>query len=299
MTAGLESAIRTETTPPKLELAVFRRNYGGNPAVELQDKWDLDPGFKILSGGVAGVGGNLTVTSFPSMDLKTKRWSWNCAMKNVAEVANCTHEMTLIALHDPNDEWDVRIFPLESITPEIKQVVDAEVGEGFVLTGGGAKVDRFSSSVLTGCGPYLDPRAPTENPILAPAFRASSRGISNELHHLTAYAIGIKPRNQALLKPHYQVKEFKSSGGGTHHYGHTLLIESANGLCVGGGAFLLDPNRAGELVDKSPANYLTASLPALDTLGEKPVGWHAASKDQGGITAAADTFMVTIGLAES
>lgn len=235
----------------------------------------VPPGYKIISGGAkvtfAGDSGNMLWASYP----KTKAgrgnapvaWqadSWDCRYSNRGQIT-----IAVIALYDPEDEWDVKLFQEKSDFQRQVQAVRVDILPNYDLTGGGATVT--DSTQLKKAGGYVNAFLVSSYPTLdGKAWIAESHDhLEKDLHHLEAFAIGIRPTHGQ----EFDVRYFSQETGPDAHPSATALPADENESLVllGGGAQLH------EKVD----NHLIASYPGALSSAESwhAVNWHASSTD--------------------
>ena len=191
------------TTPKAGELRVFHSTgeYGGHPEATVR----VPSEYKVLSGGarVNYTGpGNLLTASFPK-DVQT----WVARAKNhgVSDIAAI--DIWAIAIFDPRDDWEVKIFSNISSSAGHPSTT-AVVAEGYVLTGGGAESHWKTAGALS-----------TEsypNPQKSGNWVASSKDHygASESTTITAYAIGIKSAGN-IVGPTAKIFS-KTSGAASH-----------------------------------------------------------------------------------
>lgn len=234
--------------PPKLppiNLKLFKAS--GSKADIAEATLTVSPGYKIIGGGArvnwSGFG-NLLTASFPKDE---RTWIAKSKAHRQSDPANI--DVWAIALHDPNNEWEVDIFSSTS-TPSLIPSATAAVGSGYVLTGGGAEAHwSTEGSLLTASCPQGSVN-----------WTAKSKAhINAESASITSYAIGIRARN-GVSGP--SMKIFAKDSASAQHPSTEASTDSGYSL-VGGGA---------QVNWKGQGNLLTASFPD----GNK---WKVASKD--------------------
>jgi hypothetical protein len=262
----LEQALAAIWAPPAMQVACFRERF--SPASHFRKTFTLPQGYKILSGGVTSLNqhkGNFLVCSYPIYEPSSKTWLWRADMKDIDHVSAEEHEIAVLAVYDPDDRWDVCLFETSSSRAETTHTLVAGERTGYLITGGGAKVDDFSNVVITACGFVAASAAKagaTAQPTPRDGFLASSGSCrTNKAHVLTAIAIGIRARDGSLIEPTYLTKLLPKGG----HQDATL---TAGEGVIGGGACLRE----------NVANFLTGSCPFIDARGTA-IGWMASSKD--------------------
>jgi hypothetical protein len=214
-----------------------------HPSVEVT----VPAGYKIVGGGAfdhwSGAGSLLTA-SYP----KTPN-SWFAAGKDHEIPSPASITAFALALHDPNNEWDVHIKS-ETSDPSAHPQAVAVLPDTYVLTGGGAFVDwHGAGNLLTASFPNSDQSWEA---------RSKDHDVSDPAR-ITAYAIGIKPRSGPQKAKHI----IKSAQGAVAPHPSARVCLDPGWSLSGGGA--LDQwNGAG--------NLLTASFP-------NGTCWDAAGKD--------------------
>lgn len=215
--------------------------------------------YKILGGGARDnwTGeGNLLTASHPK-GLQT----WFARGKdhpgNDGKVLTSPASITAfaLALHDPDNQWDVSIQQQTSgPTGHPKAVATLPPNSGFILTGGGAFVEwqgdgKKGGNLLTASFPSGDS-----------SWEARSKDhLVGSAAKITAYAIGLRPKDNRVKLSHV----IKSETGATEQWPEALLALNSAFTLSGGGA-----------IDNfnNPGNMLTASYP-------EGVCWVAAGKD--------------------
>lgn len=250
------TAISSSPPPPQLPSIKLQRFCAtGDKAGHASASVDVDAGYKIVGGG-ANVNwsgqGNFLEASFPETLTRWRAWSKDHAGSGKGGADPATITVCAVGLYDQNDEWDVRIFSSSSQSKPTQNDAYVAVDEGYVMTGGGANVpDDPVGQLLYGSYP-ADNRSWVAKS--HDKYVSSSRPI-------TAYAIGIRPRNGA--KPPV-VKIVPGTGNyGSQSIGTAPVDVGWN--ATGGGAFA-DFGGAG--------NFLTGSMP-------NETAWYAKSSDQG------------------
>jgi vibriolysin len=227
-----------------LQVQTFTATSGVTPHPSVQIT--VPPGYKIIGGGAfdhwSGSGSILTA-SYP-----LNGSTWFAAGKDHELSSPASITAYAIALHDPNNEWDVTIKSEPSNPSPHPQAV-AVLPTGFVLTGGGAFVN------WTGAGNLLTASFPNSDESWE--ARSKDHDISDPAQ-ITAYAIGIKSRSGKKL--HHEIK--KAKGAVAPH--PTAQVSVDPGWTLSGGGALDDWNGDG--------NLLTASFP-------EGVSWLAKGKD--------------------
>jgi hypothetical protein len=214
-------------------------------------------GYKLIGGGAWvhwSEPGNLLTASFPDPDGLT----WVARSKDHVYPSPASIQAFAIGLYDPNNQWDVRIFPQPSASAQHPEV-DATVDGRYVMTGGGAEVKYAGPGGLLTASYPLSPSV----------WRARSKDhMVAESHVVVAYAIGIRLLNGSPLplntiSPILNTISSKTSDVAAHP---TVTVPIASGYSLSGGGAMANFSGAGQL--------LTAMYP----LGTSFV---AESKDHG------------------
>ncbi len=243
------AVLKPPTVPqtPPISVKVFKGF--GPPAPHPEAKATVSQGYKVISGGARvnwqGGSGNLLTASYPE-DSRT----WVARAKDHINPSPASIDVWALGLYDPNDEWEVEMFRKDS-TPAQHPEVMVTVDPSYVMTGGGAFAHwSTQGSLLT-----------ASRPVGRDTWHARSKDHERaEVVTLTAYAIGIRPRNRAQ-KPELRVIETTSDPA--QHPSAVARSETGTQL-VGGGA---------SVAWEGAGNLLTASCP------EGSDRWAASSKD--------------------
>jgi len=210
--------------------------------------------YKILGGGARTyyenddirTRGNFLTASYPR-DLHT----WYVLAKD--HEASYTGNITAyaIALHDPNDLWDV--VHVDEMKKGIGALeVTARLGDGYLLTGGGAYADYASvGSLITASYP----EGTTGWTARCKSWR--NEDIGPRLH---AYAIGLKPRSNVALPPSRIFTNTMSANV------NSFSVKVDTGYTLVGGGVKAESNIGHVIIE----NYPNPSLP--DT-------WVGSSRD--------------------
>lgn len=231
---------------PKIEVKTFENTSSSSnrPSVSVT----VSDGYKIIGGGAkvnySGAGCLLT-ESYPNGT------SWTVKAKDHLVGNNASVTAYAIAIFDPNNQWDVRIFQATGATANHPEA-SVKVEEGYVMTGGGAK-DNWS-----GQGNLLTASFPVTNDTWK--AKGKDQGVADRAN-VTVYAIGIKPVKKCSKK--LENKIFQATSEPANHPSGRVEI-SGNYFLTGGGTI---------------ANYggwgslLTSSYP------DSSKGWLGSSKD--------------------
>jgi hypothetical protein len=213
-------------------------------------------GYKVIGGGakVNWQGyGNLLTASYPS-----SATSWTAAGKSAVESSPATITAYAVAIHDPNDDWEVTIT--ESTSQQAAHPYAAVAPEaGYALTGGGAKTN------YSGAGNFLTASYPHFEATSGFYWYVNGKDhVHSDPATITAYAIGIKGAWPDVVTPAISVYESTSPVAQHPSVSVTLPI-TYSGVVTTGGAI---DNWTGW------GNMLTAIYPT----GDKT--WVASGKDQ-------------------
>jgi hypothetical protein len=224
-----------------------KQSDGVNVAVDLT----VPRNYKILSGGA-----KVNYTGYGS--LLTESWpdgtnTWQVNHKNHFEVDAATSQAFVMAVFDPFDLLDVRIFRAKSSGPsEHLPRMEVAVGSGYQLVGGGAKV------YWSGSGNLLTASYPDGGKWIA---TSKDHGASSGAH-IEAFAIGLKYKNgSGPYRIETHTNDVTSSMA--HQPSATASVQFPYRL-VGGGAWVHWEGGDG--------NLLTESYPEAGS-------WKAKSKD--------------------
>lgn len=281
--SALAREIRSMTQMPGMRLALFEKHFV-TPTERLEATLELPPGYKILGGGAAAdvkqEPGNFLVASHPSVvgTGKAQRWGWHALIKHIGQISKVQHVIRVVALYDPADEWDVRIFNQSSAKLESNQGIKLAPNDGYLFTGGGGKVhesDKADTAVL--CAMSYCPAGENVGPPQERChyFVASTHLTKTCPHQLTAYAIGLRPRGSARLAWEYRMHSF----GQAAHHNHVIQhLASGDGLhrtvMIGGGVMMSPLPVSNGLTGSCPLPY-----PESGHLAQPVYAWHGTSKD--------------------
>jgi hypothetical protein len=234
--------------PPKLPSITLKLFAASDSKADIaQTTLTVPPEYKILGGGARvnwSGSGNLLTASFPKDE---QTWVAKSKAHEYSDPSNI--DVWVIALHDPSNEWEVDISSATSAPSPIPSST-ATVGNGFVLTGGGAEAHwSTQGSLLTASCPQG-----------STAWIAKSKAHQfAEDASITAYAIGVRARN-GVSGP--QMAIFTKDSASAGHPSTEASVDPGY-LLVGGGA------QANWITQGS---LLTASFPNGNE-------WKVASKD--------------------
>ncbi len=258
---GLTLANVSAAKPPYLTTAIAATTTAVNHP---QGSVVVPAPMKLVGGGAQTNwtgNGNLLTASRPAASGQN---TWMAAAKDHLVADPATLSVFGIGLTDAEDDWEVIVRDSTSAV-EAHPVASVEVPKGYVMTGGGCAVNWKTSPAAA--GNLLTASFPSS--LTTWECRAKDHAVSSPAT-LTAYVIGIRPKNPALDMPVIKITTAVSPVAA-----HPVAM--ANGIAdfaiTGGGALALpsDPNGSGQL--------LTMSAPQSDPKTGKLAGWQAASKD--------------------
>lgn len=236
----------TNPIPPDIKVKIFSHTSGS--AQHPRVKVDVPNDYKIIGGGAMvnwSGHGNLLTSMYPE-SLNT----WVASSKDHTVASPATITGYAIAIHDPEDEWEVKVFSSTSSSSAHPRA-SVNVPDTFVMTGGGARVH------WSGYGNLLTASFPSNK--FSWEVRSKDHGVLSHAP-VTAYAIGLRPRNKAAL-PESHV--FATTGGVTAHPSSQVAID--NGYILTGGGALNNWGGYGSL--------LTSSYPEVTST------WKASGKN--------------------
>lgn len=264
----LDEALAKQIAGLAGELAVLRRRLGDEPGPPLElrrftivseaastheVRLTVPEGFKILGGGAVA-----PFTAFvqqPLLLIESRPESpttWVVRASDHPGVplgGRAEVTVTVIALSDPNDEFELDIAEATSIQ-ELHPATSVAVRRGFTLTGGGAR------AVTAGPGVFLTASHPADHETWSVAAKdhlVASPGT------VTAYAIGLRSRRGRPLR------SFIRSATSIPNQHPAVEVRLPTGfVAVGGGA-------RDEF--QEPGNMLVSSAPSRDE------GWRAAASE--------------------
>jgi vibriolysin len=203
--------------------------------------------YKIVGGGARvnwRGAGNLLISSYPET-INT----WVAMSKDHQTSSPATITVYAIAIYDPDDMWDVRIWTSTGRRAQ-HPIAQVSIDWNYTLTGGGARVNwEGAGSLLT-----------ASYPVDEITWEARSKDhLDSSPASITAYAIGIRHRTNGAPS----MRIFSYTGQYEAHPTSKVSVRQGYTL-TGGGAF---NHWTGE------GNLLTASYPDSGT------SWVAAGKD--------------------
>jgi len=145
-------------------------------------------GYKLLSGGALDDwkgSGNLLTASFPESDN-----TWRGSGKDHVNADPASVSAFALAVYDPDDIWEVRIFQSRPSPAAAHPEQEVAVDSGYVMVGGGAWVDYAEP------GNILVASHPTESKT---AWRVQSKDhVKSSPARITAYAVGLKSKVEGV-----------------------------------------------------------------------------------------------------
>lgn len=280
--AALTEALLALTRPPAMRLTVIQRRWD-QAEQHFGKEVALPKGYKILAGGVSAVtqaAGNFVVASYPKVSGQgaDQRWSWCARMKDIKHVSKVRHALTIVALHDPDDVWDVQVFVKEATAHQTLHEIALQPPGDFLLTGCGGEVDVFSMAALKACGfAQLDGKPPAASERRCQVVVRTTDLVLACPHTAKAYAIGVRARAGTALDADYQYHRFGATSNHDHTVTHALHPggdESKRSVMIAGGACLTDADMH---------HGLTGSRPVVSDAwrggAAQVYGWLATSKD--------------------
>jgi hypothetical protein len=201
----------------------------------------VPPGYKLVGGGArdnwTGYG-NLLTASFPETPN-----TWMAAGKDHITGAPASITAFAVAIHDPDDLWDVRIGKSDAGNPEAIPLREQPVDSGYVMVGGGAQVLWSDVGNLLFASYAKDDKT----------WRGHSKAHSYTSDaKLVAYAIGLKCKLKEITVKS-QIQEARSNESGEPSATASVASEgSEDYVMTSGGACI---------IYKEPGVLLTASYP--------------------------------------
>ena len=230
----------------------------GKKASQAEALLVVPQGYKIVSGGafVTGTtsGGNMLTASYPG---SIRSWFARSSDQQIADPA--VVNIGVLAVHDPNDEYDVQIGYQPSAMFQARPVAGVWPLEGYVVTGGGACAnysDVGAQQFLTVSGPTSDGKGWTA---------ASRDHLSPGRGSVTAYYVGMRRRDGRPLNVQVRSEVTPVPANMPHED-----VGALNGFqLIGGGA---------SVEQRGDGNLLTASAPRQ--VNDNTFEWFARSQDQ-------------------
>ena len=191
---------------------------------------EVPNGYKILSGGAkvaCQAYGELLTSSYPISD---NQWTAKAKYNHVPD--NATLTVYAVAVYDPYDWLDVKVFFSNASASAPTPATSVSVDSDYAMTGGGAQ------TIYTGLGSYLTASYPIFSNTWAVASRAHIDSCPAEI---TAYAIGVKWSSAALARfPRLQAITNQCVQASSNPAAHPSSAVAAPGstTMVGGGALV-------------------------------------------------------------
>jgi hypothetical protein len=253
-----EAYKRRAATALRTEIVSFTSNVSYKPDARVT----IPEGYKLLSGGAKDTwtgAGNMLTASFPESD---NTWRASGHDLHVRDDARIT--AYAVALYDPEDIWEVKIFKSTS-DAGFTQMKETAVDPGYVMVGGGAQVH------YDGVDPHL---LFASYPMNKTTWRAHEKEHWYEKPpaRITAYAIGLRCKVTGVTVQ----SEIRETASGHESGRPTAEAGPASGyVMTGGGAALNFVGR--NMGDRgswlTQGLLLTASYPTPDNT------WYGAAKD--------------------
>jgi MAC/Perforin domain len=220
-------ALRTEILSVTSEIT-------GHPVARVT----VPAGYKLVGGGArdnwTGKEGNFLTASFPETPN-----TWMAAGKDHKEGSPASITAFAVAIHDPDDLWDVKISKSDAGNAEDTPMREQPVEKGYVMVGGGAQVLPNPEGNLLFASYPKDSNT----------WRGHSKQHWKESHaKLVAYAIGLKSKLKEIT-----VKSAIQQGQSNESTRPSATASVASDhVMTGGGACILY---------KAPGVLLTESYP--------------------------------------
>ncbi|HEX8172279.1 MAG TPA: hypothetical protein VF824_17215 [Thermoanaerobaculia bacterium] len=233
----------------------------GTTASQSEAQLVVPVGYKIISGGAYVDGsnnmGNMLTASYPA---SIRSWYARSSDQVLGDPA--TVKINVLALHDPNDEYDVQIGSQTSAMFQPYPWVTVTPLDGYVITGGGACANYGA----VGAQQFLVASTPTADG--GGWFAASREHVSAGPGSVTAYYIAVRRRDGVPLDRRIVQQTSPTAVGRPHED-----VESVDGYqLVGGGAAVSQ--------DTGIGNLLTASYPRVKQSDPTRFEWFGQSQDQ-------------------
>jgi hypothetical protein len=220
-----------ESKPRPLRLRRF--SLTGAAASRPETRLVVPEGFKLLGGGARVNGGDNLLTASHPEDART----WVARSKDHVGVSPASITVTVIALEDPDDAYEVQIRELTGAVSQ-HPAASVVVADGFVMTGGGARVN------FSGEGNLLTASFPADHRTW---IATSKDHVRQDFCTITAFAIGLRSRRGDVLRTTIRIHSGVSS---TRPTAESRLPPGF--VLVGGGA---------RDNFQEPGNLLVASIP--------------------------------------
>ncbi len=218
-------------------------------------------GYKLLCGGALDNWqgeGNLLTASFPESDN-----TWLARGKDHTKADWTSISVFALAVYDPDDIWEVRIFQSRPSASGGWPEQEVTVESGYVMVGGGAKTD------FTGAGNMLIASHPVDESKTTWHVQAKDH-VQADAGKITAYAVGLKCKAEGV-KLQSAITTAKSGKSGRPQA--AAAAPSGYKMVGGGAAITFD----------GPGILLTGSYPIEDNQW-KGLGKDHLAADNGTIT---------------
>jgi hypothetical protein len=226
-------------------------------------------GYKLVSGGArvnCHGAGNFLTASFPDGNNV-----WRARAKHHEVTDHATITVYAVAIYDPDDIWDVRLW---SAGPSFKgsmQKAEGPVRSGYVIVGGGAQVDYGdqAGNLLYVSQPYQDEADGGRWKWIG---QMKDQETASPRATITAYALGLKP-NVPGIKVEFKIKNSPRSVSATK------VEEDASPesqyVMTGGGASLRWSDYS-----EIPVRELNRGLELTGSYPKDRSTWQGQGKDQ-------------------
>ncbi|MDF1780163.1 MAG: hypothetical protein P1U67_02590 [Alcanivoracaceae bacterium] len=197
-----------------------------------------NPMYKVLGGGaiVHTLDGDSFLTaSYPEVDPgETVPIGWTASSKHIGEGTKARITAYAIAVLDPSDCWNVKMFNSAPSATAAHPASSVSVGSGYVLTGGGAKVAQHAN----GNGNFLFKSMPNSS---GNGWDVQSKDhATSDPSTIVAYAIGIQASGAGVVTPNSHSLAGKPSSAlnnpSAYANGYNTVLPGINCTLTGGGA---------------------------------------------------------------
>jgi hypothetical protein len=250
-------------------------------SVVIPDEYKLLSGGAFISDETPNRKGVLLTASFPESDNR-----WRAMGKDHVESDSASLTAYAMALYDPDDIWETRIFPTESSLTAHPNAIASIKDGNYVLVGGGARVNyNGAGNMLTASYPFEGgdgvQNVPMPGPVSVPVrIRVPAWLASSKDHHgasdaatLTGYAIGLRSKLAGVTVEKPSLTDSPSAEQG--HPSAEATPPSGYKM-VGGGARVDYGSGAGNLLTASyPLDSKTWKVTSKDHLDSSPARIHA------------------------
>ena len=232
--------------------------------------------YKVLGGGaiVHTIAGSAFLTaSYPDVDPGSSvPLGWTAAAKNLGTGVQARISVYAIAVNDPDNCWDVKLFQSSTSTAVAHPATSVSVAPGYVLAGGGARAEPVTPGRN---GNFLFssiPAAVGGSVYNGWSVHSKDHGVT-DIANITAYAVGIKAVGAGVATPVLNVIAGKPSAAADYPAasanGYSNVLVGLTCTLTGGGAHDDWNNGYG--------NLLTAIYPAGTTNWQSFAGFYGQS----------------------